>query len=163
MVFLDDLQWAGRTPLGVVDVLLSEEPVAGLFVVGAYRAPESDAAHPLAPLQSRWRAEAAIRHLHLENLQTPSVVAMVADMLRVDPAAAAGLASAIEEHTSGNPYEVVELLNALRRAGVLTATAAGWRWDEAAARVRLGRAEGARSVAASVPKISCTQCMPRAR
>jgi hypothetical protein len=27
VVFLDDLQWAGRTPLGFVDLLLSEEPV----------------------------------------------------------------------------------------------------------------------------------------
>ena len=151
VVFLDDLQWAGPTPLGVVDMLLSEEPVAGLFVVGAYRDVEADAAHPLAALLSRWRTEAAVRHLHLENLQTRSVVAMVADMLRVDPAAAAGLASAVEEHSSGNPYEVVELLNTLRRAGVLTATAAGWRWDEAAVRVRLGPSEVARSVAASVP------------
>ena len=71
VVFLDDLQWAGRTPLGVVDVLLSEEPVVGLFVVGAYRDVEADAAHPLAALLSRWRAEAAVTHLHLENLQTP--------------------------------------------------------------------------------------------
>ena len=130
VVFLDDLQWAGPTPLGVVDMLLSEEPVAGLFVVGAYRDVEADAAHPLAALLSRWRAEAAVRHLHLENLRAPSIVAMVADMLRVDPAAAADLASAIDGHTSGNPYEVVELLNTLRRAGALTATAAGWRWDD---------------------------------
>jgi predicted ATPase len=37
VLFLDDLQWAGRTPLGVVDLLLSEEPVEGLLLVGAYR------------------------------------------------------------------------------------------------------------------------------
>ena len=54
VVFLDDLQWAGRTPLGVVDVLLSEEQVTGLLVVGAYRDVEADAAHPLAALLSRW-------------------------------------------------------------------------------------------------------------
>ena len=63
---------------------------------------------------------------------------MVAGMLRVGPAAAADLASAIDEHTSGNPYEVVELLNTLRRAGVLTATTAGWRWDGAAVRAWAG-------------------------
>ena len=48
---------------------------------------------------------------------------MVAEMLHMDPAAAAGLAEVIEPHTSGNPYETVELLNALRRDGVLAATA----------------------------------------
>ena len=62
-------------------------------------------------------------------------------MLRVDRAAAAGLAAAIEPHTRGNPYETVELLNALRRDGVLTATAEGWRWDAAAVRDHLGRSE----------------------
>ena len=55
---------------------------------------------------------------------------MVAEMLHVDPATAAGLAEAIEPHTSGNPYETVELLNALRRDGLLSATADGWRWDD---------------------------------
>ena len=29
VVFVDDLQWAGRTPLGFVDLVLSEEPVDG--------------------------------------------------------------------------------------------------------------------------------------
>ena len=72
---------------------------------------------------------------------------MVAEMLHVDRATAAGLVEVINPYTSGNPYETVELLNALRRDGVLTATADGWRWDEAAVRaspgpVRCGRAAG---------------------
>ncbi|MDT7667034.1 MAG: hypothetical protein QOD04_6590, partial [Pseudonocardiales bacterium] len=44
VLFLDDLQWAGRTPLGFVDLLLSEEPVEGLLLVGAFRDGEVDAA-----------------------------------------------------------------------------------------------------------------------
>ena len=58
VVFLDDLQWAGRTPLGFVDLVLSEEPVEGLLLVGAYREGEVDASHPLAALVSRWRQQA---------------------------------------------------------------------------------------------------------
>ena len=42
----------------------------------------------------------------------------------------------------------MELLNALRRDGLLTATAAGWRWDEAAVRAHLGRSEVAGLLAA---------------
>ena len=150
VVFVDDLQWAGRTPLGFVDLVLSEEPVEGLLLVGAYRDGDVDAAHPLAAPLSRWRDQAGVRHLRLDNLPAPSLVAMVAEMLHVDPAAAAGLAEVIEPHTSGNPYETVELLNALRRDGVLTATAAGWRWDAAAVRAHLGRSEVAGLLAARV-------------
>ena len=132
VLFLDDLQWAGGTPLGFVDLVLSEDPVEGLLLVGAYREGDVDAAHPLTAPLSRWRNQATVRHLRLGNLPEPSLAAMVAEMLRVDRSAAAGLAEVIEPHTRGNPYETVELLNALRRDGLLTATAAGWRWDEAA-------------------------------
>ena len=58
VVFLDDLQWAGRTPLGFVDLVLSEERVEGLLLVGAYRDGDVDAAHPLAAPLSRWRDQA---------------------------------------------------------------------------------------------------------
>ena len=141
VVFVDDLQWAGRTPLGVVDLVLSEEPVEGLLLVGAYREDDVDAAHPLAALLSRWRDQAAVEHLRLVNLPESGSVAMVAEMLHVGPARAAGLVEVIGPQTLGNPYETVELLNALRREGVLAATAAGWRWDETAVRAHLGQSE----------------------
>ena len=89
-----------------------------------------------------------MRHLRLVNLPGPGLVAMVAEMLHVDRAAAAGLAEVIEPHTRGNPYETVELLDALRRDRLLTATAAGWRWDDAAVRAHLGRSEVAGLLAA---------------
>ncbi len=148
VVFLDDLQWAGGTPLGFVDLVLSEEPVDGLLLVGAYRDGDVDAAHPLAAPLARWRDQAAVRHLGLGNLPEPGLAAMVAEMLRVDLPAVAGLAAVIEPRTRGNPYETVELLNALRRDGLLTATPAGWQWDEAAVRAHLGRSGVASLLAA---------------
>src|SRR6201996_8072024 len=141
VVFLDDLQWAGGTPLGFVDLVLSEDRGDGLLLVGAYRDGDVDAAHPLAAPLSRWRDQAGVRHVRLGDLPEPGLAAMVAGMLRADLTSVAGLARAIEPHTRGNPYETVELLNALRRDGLLTATAAGWRWDAAAVRAHLGRAE----------------------
>jgi signal transduction histidine kinase len=150
VMFVDDLQWAGRTPIGAVDLVLSEEPVDGLLLVGAYRDGDVDAAYPLAAPMSRWREQAGVEHLRLVNLPVPSLVTMVAEMLRVDAATAAGLAAVLEPHTSGNPYETVELLNALRRDGVLAVTAAGWRWDEAVVRAHLGQSEVAGLLAARV-------------
>ena len=58
VLFLDDMQWAGRTPLGFVDLVLTEEPVEGLLLVGAYREGDVDAAHPLAAPLARWRGQA---------------------------------------------------------------------------------------------------------
>jgi hypothetical protein len=117
VMFVDDVQWAGRPPVGFLDLVLSQEPIDGLLLVGAYRDGEVDATHPLAALLARWREAAGVRHLRLGNLPVSGSVTMVAEMLHADPAAAAGLAAMIEPHASGNPYQTVELLNALRRDG----------------------------------------------
>jgi predicted ATPase/signal transduction histidine kinase len=153
VLFLDDLQWAGSTPLGFVDLVLSEEPIDGLLLVGAYRDGDVDAAHPLMAPLARWRGQAGVRHLRLADLAAAGVVTMVAEMLRVDEAAAPSLAAAIAPYTRGNPYETVELLNALRRDGLLTATATGWQWGEAAVRAHLGRSEAAGLATARVADI----------
>jgi predicted ATPase/signal transduction histidine kinase len=148
--FVDDLQWAGRTPLGLIDLVLSEQPIDGLLLVGAYREDDLDAAHPLAAPLSRWREQTGVQHLWLDNLPVASLVTMVAEMLHVDRATAPGLVEVIEPHTCGNPYETGELLNLLRHAGVLTATADGWRWDNAVVRRHLGQSEVAGLLAARV-------------
>ena len=68
VLFLDDLQWAGGTPLGFVDLVLTEDPVEGLLLVGAYREGDVDAAHPLSAPLSRWRNQATVQRLRLGNL-----------------------------------------------------------------------------------------------
>ncbi|MEV6926144.1 AAA family ATPase [Dactylosporangium sp. NPDC051485] len=153
VVFIDDLQWAGRTPLGFVDVVLSEESIEGLLLVGAYRQNGADTGNALAAALSPWREQPAVRHLRLDNLPMPHLVTMVAEMLHVDKSAAADLAGMIRPHTSGNPYETVQLLNALRRDGALTAAAGRWWWDAAAVCAYLGRPEVAGSLGARVEPV----------
>ena len=140
VVFIDDLQWGGGVPLGFVDMVLSNEGSEGLLLVGAYREGHVDPSHPLAALLSRWR-EAAVPHIPLRDFDRPDLVTMLGEMLHVTPAVAAELGEVLEPHCQGNPYETVELLNALRRDGVLTATSDGWRWETAAVRAHLTRAE----------------------
>ena len=150
VMFIDDLQWAGRVSLDFVDLVLSEEPIDGLLLVCAYREDDMRETHPLAAALSRWRELTAVRHLRLANLSGLSLSALVGEMLRAEPSAAAQLVTLIEPQTHGNPYETVELLNALRRDGLLAATAAGWGWDQAAVSAHLGRSELATLLAARV-------------
>jgi signal transduction histidine kinase len=136
VVFADDLHWAGPTPLGAVELALTERATPGLLLVAAYRPDGLDAAHPVT------RAHAGVRRIALGNLPRPALAAMLADMLRADPVRAGELATAIEPHTGGNPYETVELLDALRRAGLLWATPEGWRWEPLVVQEHLGHPEG---------------------
>ena len=155
LIFLDDLQWAGAVPLGLVDLMLSEEPAEGLLLVGAYRDGDVDSGRPLVAALARWRGQPMVRHSGLASLDRPSLATMVAEMLHADPAEAADLADAIEPRTHGNPYETVELLNALRRDGALARTPAGWRWQPGVVRARLNRPQ------AGAPQETWLAAMPR--
>ena len=136
---LDDLQWASATPLGFIDAIVSEAGIPGLLFVGTYRVAEVDSAHPLSAMLSRWeRLDAAPRSLLLKNLGRTDLCTLLAEMMRLRPAAALRLADAIVTRTDGNPYDSTELLNALRRDGALTHGANGWTWDDASIRRFVG-------------------------
>ncbi|ABW16409.1 serine/threonine protein kinase [Parafrankia sp. EAN1pec] len=152
VLFVDDLQWAGRTPLGFVDLIFGgEEVVEGLLLVGAYRESEVDAAHPLAPMLARWRRQpVGPHHLRLGNLTPDGQTGMVADLLRLAPRPAAELARLIAPATGGNPYDTVELLNALRHEGVLVCSDRAWRWDQSTLRGRLEHVDVTEMLAAHV-------------
>ncbi|EFC79699.1 serine/threonine protein kinase, partial [Parafrankia sp. EUN1f] len=139
VLFVDDLQWAWRAPLRIIDLILGgEENIEGLLLVGAFRGNEVDAAHPLTSLLARWSLQPAGPHiLRLGNLSPEDQAAMLADLLKLAPAPAEELARITAPSTAGNPHTTVELLNSLRQDGVLARGDSGWRWDEAGLHRRL--------------------------
>jgi diguanylate cyclase (GGDEF)-like protein len=139
VMVVDDLQWAAATPIAFLEALLSDEGMPGLFVLGAYREEEVDAAHPLTAVLSRWqRLDPAPIELCLRNLPPDDLSTLLAETLRMPAVRAADLAAAIEPRTGGNPFETVELINGLRLGGVLTPSDDGWAWDTQAVRNWVG-------------------------
>ena len=134
VMVLDDLQWADPITVEAFEVLFTTS-IPGLLIVGAYRPAEVVAAHPLAQvLEHHDPAQRSPRLLYLTNLPQADVFTLLAEMLRLAPADAARLASSIGVRTSGNPFETMELVNTLRRDGLLKQGEAGWEWDDAAVR-----------------------------
>jgi hypothetical protein len=127
---LDDLQWATSFAVAGVDGVLTDEDLSGVLLVGAYRDTEVDVAHPLTGALARWqRLGVASAPLRLLNLPPDSLATMLADLLRLEPGPASELAEAIGARTAGNPYDSLELVNALRRDGSLALHEDGWRWS----------------------------------
>jgi diguanylate cyclase (GGDEF)-like protein len=135
VLMLDDVQWAGPAPLGLIDEVVGADDLTGLLLVAAYRDAELDAVHPLTALLRRWRGlpQPPVR-LDLANLADTDVGGLLADLLRLPAQDGAGLAAAVHARTGGNPFDIVVLVNALRRDGVLTPGPDGWRWDPDALR-----------------------------
>jgi diguanylate cyclase (GGDEF)-like protein len=142
VMVVDDLQWAGATSLSFVDTVLSDGDLPGLLLVGAYREAEVDAAHPLSAMLSRWQSsDAAPVRIRLANLAPTQLGTLLGQMLRMPAAEAARLAEAIGSRTDGNPFDTVELVNALRRDAALVPTPAGWTWDATTVHRYLGRGD----------------------
>ncbi|WP_144120551.1 diguanylate cyclase [Catellatospora sichuanensis] len=130
VMFVDDVQWATRTTLGFLDMLISEGPPDGLLLVLAYRDDEIDATHPLTAIITRWRQQGVEpQRIALGNLPPASTAELVGDLLQLDATDAEALAEPVAQRTRGNPYDTVELINSLRRSSVLVLGDDGWTWD----------------------------------
>jgi diguanylate cyclase (GGDEF)-like protein len=135
VIVVDDLQWAGPTTFGFLDAVLDELDLPGVLVLGAFREAEVDAAHPLTAVLARLRRTGAAgcstgsSELHLANLAPGDLSVLLAEVLRLPVSEAAPLAEALGTRTGGNPFDTLELLNALRREGVLVPDGQRWCWD----------------------------------
>ncbi len=130
VMFIDDLQWAGAPALRTLDALVADKHLRGLLLVGAYRQGEVDATHALSGRLSQW---AQLPHgpqtILLANLPATDLNDFLASMLRLPPQQTLSLTEAIAARTGGNPFDTVELVNALRREQLLSLDVNGWQWQ----------------------------------
>jgi predicted ATPase/signal transduction histidine kinase len=132
VLFLDDLQWADRASLQLLQHLLTHPEAPAVLLIGAYRDNEVSSSHPLALMLSELRkAGARILDLQLEPLSLEEVRQLVSDTL---PSASAALVDPLSalarEKTGGNPFFLLQFLLTLNQDGLLVRTPEGtWHWD----------------------------------
>jgi DNA-binding winged helix-turn-helix (wHTH) protein len=127
MVMLDDLHWADKPSLLLLQFLAHELSAARLLVLGTYRNVALGPEHPLTEcLGDLARVEGGQR-IALEGLGTNEVSRFIEATTGTAPGVA--LVDAVVEHTGGNPFfvgEIVRLLASEHVENVLRApTAAG--------------------------------------
>lgn len=137
VIILDDLQWADRSSLDLMEALLTDYQNSNLILVGVYRSNELDNLHPLrqtlAAFETRSRqGEIAVKHIEVTDLTLESVNGIVQDVLSLDnDERTIPLAKVCVKKTHGNPFFVLRFLitlhsKALLRFNVGTLT---WMWD----------------------------------
>jgi diguanylate cyclase (GGDEF)-like protein len=143
VLFLDDLQWATVSGLQFLDALVTDDRIRGLLLVGAYRDAEVvEPGHPLTVLLERWReADRSPALIAIKGLDRNDQSPFVAGLLRMQPEDGSRLSRVLAERCAGNPYDTIELVNALRRDGILRLEPDGWRWDENEIRRYVGQGD----------------------
>jgi predicted ATPase/GAF domain-containing protein len=120
VIFLDDLQWADSATLSLLQPLLTSRDIQFLFLMGAYRDNEVDAAHPLArTLATLESAGARLHHVSLGPLTLSDLNRFVRDTLQGELSQTAPLARLVMEKTGGNPFFLIQFLKVLKQEGFL--------------------------------------------
>lgn len=132
LLFLDDLQWADVGSLNLLQELATRPEKQYLLLIGAYRASEVDAAHPLQQVLEGIRATGrTVATVALEPLNQADLVAYLQEALYCSSEDALPLARVVHQKTNGNPFFVGEFLKALYVDQLLRLDrgAQQWTWD----------------------------------
>jgi len=131
-LFLDDLQWLDAATLDLIEDVLVRSDLRHLMLVGAYRDNEVDATHPLTgKLLAIRNAGVKVEDIKLAPLSRAHIEQLFADSLHCERTRIAPLAELVEDKTAGNPFFVIQFLQALVEENLLTFDhdARQWTWD----------------------------------
>ncbi len=135
VLFLDDLQWADRASLDLLEAILTDPSPGRLLVIAGVRTTEAEAEvvlrERLADLEG---AGVPIESLSIGPLTEAHVRELLSDALNPSSDEIARLADLVFARTRGNAFFVRRLLSLLHARGVVTwdVGAGRWRFDEAA-------------------------------
>ena len=146
LLVLDDLHWADRPSLLLLEHVARRLRDSRLIVVGTYRDVELDRRHPLAGVLAGLRRERLYERLLLRGLSGDEVRAMLEAAAQHElDAAGLALAAALQRETEGNPFFIEETIRHLVESGRIFRREGRWVSD-AADIDELGIPEGVREV-----------------
>ncbi|TPL03579.1 serine/threonine-protein kinase PknK, partial [Mesorhizobium sp. B2-4-14] len=127
-LFLDDLQWLDAATLDLLEDLLSRD-LRNLLLIGAYRDNEVTASHPLMAKLEAIRATGRVQSIRLNPLTVEDLGRLVADSLHCTAEHATPLAQLVHAKTDGNPFFVIQFLQALAEEDLLVFEHVQGRWS----------------------------------
>ena len=111
VIVLDDLHWADRASLLLLEFVARELADSRLLVIGTYRDVEVDRHHRLSGTLAELFRQPLTSRLALGGLDQREVSQFISNVAGIDPKVE--LASAVHTQTEGNPYFVSELVRLL--------------------------------------------------
>jgi class 3 adenylate cyclase len=150
VLVLDDIHWADKPSLLLMQYLARRVAGARLLVVATYRDVELDRTHPLSEVVATLRRERSYERVLLRGLPESAIQEMLASAAGGDAdtegaEARIAFAAALYQETEGNPFFVREVLSHLIEEGKLYREEGRWRANVTSVS-DLGIPEGVREV-----------------
>ncbi len=124
VLLLDDLHWADKPTLLMLQYLARNLRRQRVLLVGTYRDVELDRTHPLADVVASLRHEHLYERVLLRGLGPLEVKALIDAVDELDIPLA--FAETIHQETEGNPFFVSEILRHLGETGVISKVDGTW-------------------------------------
>ncbi len=118
MLVLDDLHWADRSSLLLLEFLARELGESRLLVVGCYRDTDLSRHHPLAETLAQLSRERVFRRQVLRGLGLDELGQFIEATTGVQ--LSHELTGALYSHTEGNPFFMTEVIRLLSESGELS-------------------------------------------
>lgn len=115
LLILDDLHWADKPTLLLLQHLARRLGSTPLLLVGAYRTVELSREHPLTGVLADLTREALLDRLFLAPFTADEIVILIRELTGAAPAAV--VLESIEHQTEGNPFFVGEVVQHLQADG----------------------------------------------
>ncbi|UKP00328.1 trifunctional serine/threonine-protein kinase/ATP-binding protein/sensor histidine kinase [Nostoc sp. UHCC 0870] len=132
VIFLDDLQWADSATLKLIDLIMRDEELGYLFLIGAYRDNEVDINHPaIITIEGLKKSGFLIEEITLEPLILEHITQLISESLYSDIISVEPLAKLVQSKTGGNPFFVSQFLKTLYQENLLVFDLQNliWQWD----------------------------------
>ncbi len=128
VIFLDDLHWADKPSLLLLEYVARGLPDSRILIAGAYRDVEVDRVHPLAQTLATLRRVEHCERLAIRSFDAESVSELLS---AIEPSEAGlpgrtALATLLVEEADGNPFFIHEILNNLVESGKLVYRDGAW-------------------------------------
>ncbi|MEM9089871.1 MAG: serine/threonine-protein kinase PknK, partial [Cyanobacteria bacterium P01_F01_bin.53] len=134
VIFLDDLQWADRASLKLIQNLLTVSGPQSLLLIGAYRDNEVSPTHPLSSmLEAIEESNTPIHRIQLLPLTVVDIQQLLSDTFFCSDMQSRPLAELVLSKTNGNPFFINEFLGFLYREQLIyfddQRSLNQWQWD----------------------------------
>jgi DNA-binding CsgD family transcriptional regulator len=115
VLILEDLHWADRSSLLLLEFVTREVESAHLLIIGSYRDREVSRRHPLSETLGRLVREPAFHRVALSGLSRLHVAQLLKHASGVTPSSS--VVEAVYERTEGNPLFVTQIAQLISHAG----------------------------------------------
>ena len=118
MLVLDDLHWADRPSLLLLQFLARQLSESRLLLVGCYRDVELSRQHLVYDTLAQLSREPVFQRVLLRGISEADTAHFIGAAANIQPSPR--LVEAIYTHTEGNPFSMIEVIRLLREQGKLS-------------------------------------------